>query len=183
MNQQISGPTAGEPTASPALHSAAEAATEHSGLDDVAALLAEQLSACHAAAARCFAIANDDEDFEMGARLDALKLAARLVQASAVAASAVKRVKGGQFHHHVTVHRIDYGAEKAARKAREKAAKGESPEAKRQRLLEKILRFAREDAGDEPEDQATCTGTDTHADSQPASNIDDNNSATEGRAG
>jgi hypothetical protein len=96
-------------------------ASEPDGLNDVAALLAEQLSACHAAATRCFAIANDEEDFEIPVRLDALKLATRLVQASAAAASAVKRVKGGEFHHHVTVQRIDYGAEKAARKARELA--------------------------------------------------------------
>src|ERR1700759_541613 len=94
------------------------AAPEPDALHDVAALLAEQLSACHAAASRCFAIANDEEDFQLPVRLDALKLATRLVQASAAAASAVKRLKGGEFHHHVTVQRIDYGAEKAARKAR-----------------------------------------------------------------
>ncbi|HEX3945114.1 MAG TPA: hypothetical protein VHW69_13590, partial [Rhizomicrobium sp.] len=70
-------------------------AAEPDALRDVAALLAEQLSACHAAAARCFAIANDEEDFQLPARLEALKLATRLVQASAAAASAVKRVKGG----------------------------------------------------------------------------------------
>jgi hypothetical protein len=102
-----------------------EAGGEPDGLNDVAALLAEQLSACHAAAARCFAIANDEEDFQLPARMDALKLATRLVQASAAAASAVKRLKGGEFHHHVTVNRIDYGAEKAARKARERSAKNE----------------------------------------------------------
>lgn len=94
---------------------------EPDALHDVAALLAEQLSACHAAAARCFAMASDEEDFELPVRLDALKLATRLVQASAAAASAVKRVKGGEFHHHVTVNRIDYPAEKAARRARESA--------------------------------------------------------------
>jgi hypothetical protein len=120
-------------------------AVEPDALHDVAALLAEQLSACHAAAARCFAIANDEEDFQMPVRLEALKLATRLVQASAAAASAVKRVKGGEFHHHVTVQRIDYSAEKAARKAREKMAKGMSGDAKRQLILEKLKRRAEAD--------------------------------------
>lgn len=118
----------------------AAGATEPDALNDIAALLAEQLSACHAAAARCFAIANDEEDFQLPVRLDALKLGARLVQASAQAASAVKRIKGGQFHHHVTVHRIDYAAEKAARKAREQAAKTVPGEAKR-KLMEKLQRM------------------------------------------
>jgi len=114
-----------------------EAASEPDGLNDVAALLAEQLSACHAAAARCFAIANDEEDFQMPVRLEALKLATRLVQASAAAASAVKRLKGGEFHHHVTVQRIDYGAEKAARKAREKVVK-EAPGEALRRIEERV---------------------------------------------
>jgi hypothetical protein len=108
----------------------------------VAALLAEQLSTCHAAAARCFAIANDEEDFEMPVRLEALKLATRLVQASAAAASAVKRVKGGEFHHHVTVQRVDYPAEKAARKARE-LAKEVSHDELFERLRAKIEKAAR----------------------------------------
>jgi hypothetical protein len=122
------------------------------GLNDVVALLAEQLSACHAAAARCFAIASDEEDFQLPARMDALKLATRLVQASAAAASAVKRLKGGEFHHHVTVNRIDYSAEKAARKAREKAGRKLPHDERRRQLLEKLTRRAAEErAGNEPE--------------------------------
>lgn len=121
------------------------AIVEPDGLNDVAALLAEQLSACHAAAGRCFAIANDEEDFQLPVRMDALKLATRLVQASAAAASAVKRLKGGEFHHHVTVQRIDYAAERAARKAREKIAKGQGADEKRKRLLEKLTRRTAEE--------------------------------------
>src|SRR5437764_9925300 len=130
MDQPTSATTAGDAEASVLAAGAAEA----DALNNVAALLAEQLAACHAAAARCFGIANDEEEFQLPARMDALRLAARLVQASAVAASAVKRVKGGQFHHHVTVHRIDVAAEKAARKAREQAAKRDKGEARK--LLE-----------------------------------------------
>jgi hypothetical protein len=141
MKRQISKPAAGEPIAAGAMHSAADgAAAAHSGLDDLAALLAEQLSACHAAAARCFAIANDEEDFQLPARMDALRLAVKLVQASAQAASAVKRVKGGEFHHRVTVERIDVEAEKAARKAREEAAITSKGDARR-KLEERIDRI------------------------------------------
>lgn len=122
------------------LDSSGPAATLPDALNDLAALLAEQLSACHAAASRCFAIANDEEDFQMPVRLDALKLAARLVQASATAASAVKRIKGGEFHHHVTVTRIDYPAEKAARKARESAAKIQGKDTRK--IQDKINRIA-----------------------------------------
>lgn len=102
--------------------SAGGAGGEPDGLDDVAALLAEQLTSCHEAASRCFAMAGDAEDLELTARLDAMKLAARLVQASAAAASAVKRLKGGEFHHHVTVARVDYAAEKASMAARAETA-------------------------------------------------------------
>jgi hypothetical protein len=102
--------------------SAGGSGSQPDGLDDVAALLAEQLAACHEAASRCFAMAGDAEDLELPARLDAMKLAARLVQASAAAASAVKRLKGGEFHHHVTVARVDYAAEKASMAARAEAA-------------------------------------------------------------
>lgn len=109
-------------------------------LGGMAALLAEQLSACHAAASRCFAIATDEEDFDIAARLEALKLATKLVQASAAAASAVRRLKGGQFHHHVTVHRVDYAAEKAARKAREKAKQyPEDPHKALEERIDKLL--------------------------------------------
>src|ERR1041385_786378 len=140
-----------------------QAASEPDGLNDVAGLLAEQLSACHAAAARCFAIANDEEDFQLPARLEALKLATRLVQASAAAASAVKRLKGGEFHHHVTVQRIDYSAEKAARKAREQAAKEAKGEG-RKRLeagIDRILEAEFERARLEAEDEAA--GRPAHA--------------------
>lgn len=119
---------------------------EPDGLDDVAALLAEQLSACHAAAARCFAMATDEEDFQLPVRLEALKLATKLVQASASAASAVKRIKGGEFHHHVTVNRIDYPAEKAARKARERVASSKTGDARRRELLRKLTQRTETDA-------------------------------------
>lgn len=143
MDQQVSGAKEGEAKAVASANPEAIAPTEPDGLHDVAALLAEQLSACHAAAARCFAIAQDEEDFEIGARLDALKLTTRLVQASAAAASAVKRLKGGEFHHHVTVSRIDYPAEKAARKAREEAVKSATGDDARARVREKIDRIIR----------------------------------------
>ncbi|MFL6690565.1 MAG: hypothetical protein ACJ8IR_10340 [Alphaproteobacteria bacterium] len=152
MDQQISGAT-GETIA------AAISEAETDALHDVAALLAEQLSACHAAAARCFAIANDEEDFQMPVRLEALKLATRLVQASAAAASAVKRVKGGEFHHHVTVQRIDYSAEKAARKAREKQAAKESGGDALRQIEERVQRVVEAEQGKlTPEEQATIDG-------------------------
>ena len=139
MNQQISGLEAAEAQGVMAPPNPAKRPPKPDPLNDMAGLLVEQPSACHAAVARCFAIANDEEDFDIAARLDALKLATKLVQASAAAASAVKRIKGGQFHHHVTVHRIDYAAEKAARKAREKAK--EHPEDPRKALEERIDRL------------------------------------------
>jgi hypothetical protein len=143
-------------------------AAEPDGLDDVAALLAEQLAACHAAAARCFAIANDEEDVELPARLDALKLATRLVQASAQAASAVKRIRGGQFHHHVTVHRVDYAAEKAARKARLQAAKDLTGDEKRKLLQEKLQRLIEhEESRLTPEERATIDRIHEESDKRP----------------
>ena len=106
-------------------------------------------------AARCFAIANDEEDFQLPAPLEALKLATKLVQASAAAASAVKRVKGGEFHHHVTVQRIDYPAEKAARKAREKVVKETEGEAV-QRIEERVGRAVEQELCKlTPEERAT----------------------------
>jgi len=117
------------------------AGAQADGLDDLAAILAEQLSACHAAAARYFAIAQDEEDFEFDARVDALKLATRLVQASASAAAAVKRIKGGEFHHHVTVSRIDYAAEKAARKEREAKEAKEKPGEAKKKLREQVSKI------------------------------------------
>jgi hypothetical protein len=95
-----------------------------SGIDAIAALLAEQIAASHEAAARCFAIAADDEDFGPGAQSDALKIATRLMQASATAASAINRLRGGQFHHCITVRReIDTQARNAARRERYRLAR------------------------------------------------------------
>ncbi|MGN6517504.1 MAG: hypothetical protein ACTHLR_16890 [Rhizomicrobium sp.] len=74
-----------------------------SGLDDIAALLARQIDACNAAAARCFEMSKDSESYYLDSRLDALKVATRLIQASATAASAIKRIRGSEFHQHVTV--------------------------------------------------------------------------------
>jgi hypothetical protein len=80
--------------------------------------MAEQFTTCHAQVSRWFAMAEDDEEYEFAARIDALKLATRLVQASAAAARAVTQIKG-EFHHHIHVMHPDYKAEKAAKKARE----------------------------------------------------------------
>ncbi|HSC60771.1 MAG TPA: hypothetical protein VLC29_06030 [Rhizomicrobium sp.] len=74
-----------------------------SGLDGVAALLAAQIDACNEAAARCFEISKDKDSYYLESRLDALKVATRLIQASANAASAIKRIRGSEFHQHVTV--------------------------------------------------------------------------------
>jgi hypothetical protein len=72
-----------------------------SGLNDIAALLAEQIAASHTAARRCFARSEEVENHY--SQYEALKIATRLMQASAVAASALKRIRGGEFHQHVTV--------------------------------------------------------------------------------
>lgn len=93
---------------------------QSSGLDDIAALLAEQLASSHTAATRCFATAADEEDFGEATRTEALKIASRLMQASASAASAIKRIKGEEFHYRVTVDRVDVAAEKAVRQARKR---------------------------------------------------------------
>lgn len=69
-------------------------------LDDIAALLTQQITASHAAAARCFARSEELENHYN--QYDALKIATRLMQASAVAANALKRIRGGEFHQHVT---------------------------------------------------------------------------------
>lgn len=110
-----------------------------SGLDDLAALLAEQISASHAAATRAFAIAADEDEFGEKARNDALKIATRLMHASAQAATAIKRVKDdGEFHYRVTVNRIDVDAEKEARKARRlqaHAGKDDTMEKLEQRMI------------------------------------------------
>lgn len=113
-----------------------------SGLDDIAALLAEQIAASHAAASRCFSVAADEEDFQLGQREDALRVASRLMHACAAAASAIKRIKGGEFHHRISVERIDVAAERATRRERlvkardaDKNARAEL-ERKLQRLFE-----------------------------------------------
>ncbi|MGN6148193.1 MAG: hypothetical protein ACTHPD_06600 [Rhizomicrobium sp.] len=74
-----------------------------SGLNDIAALLARQIDACNEAAARCFDVSRDAENYYLNHRFDALKIATRLIQASAAAASAIKRIRGSEFHQHVTV--------------------------------------------------------------------------------
>lgn len=169
MGRQISKEAANNANSAPNPATGAEP----DGLHEVAALLAEQLTACHAAAARCFAIAQDEEDFEIGARLDALKLATRLVQASAAAASAVKRLKGGEFHHHVTVQRIDYPAEKAARKAREKAAKtGDNDKAYREFMRDLSRRIQAERAKEAKKRQSSIPLTRSDADGEAASDAD-----------
>jgi hypothetical protein len=94
-----------------------------SGLNDIAALLAEQIAASHAAAARCFSVAADEEDFQPAQREDALRVASRLMHACAAAANAIKRIKGEGFDYHITVERVDVAAEKAARKARAEKAR------------------------------------------------------------
>ena len=95
-----------------------ENAPSKDGLDDIAALLAEQIAASHAAAERCFAIASDDEDYGPAQRGDALRVASRLMHACAASANAIRRIKGGEFHHRISVERVDPGAGKAARRLR-----------------------------------------------------------------
>jgi hypothetical protein len=74
-----------------------------SGLDEIAVLLARQIDACNEAAARCFDVSRDTENYYLNHRFDALKIATRLIQASATAAGAIKRIRGSEFHQHVTV--------------------------------------------------------------------------------
>ncbi|HEY8948768.1 MAG TPA: hypothetical protein VIM56_07775 [Rhizomicrobium sp.] len=74
-----------------------------SGLDEIAVLLARQIDACNEAATRCFDVSRDAENYYLNHRFDALKIATRLIQASAAAASAIKRIRGSEFHQHVTV--------------------------------------------------------------------------------
>jgi hypothetical protein len=112
-----------------------------SGLNDIAALLAEQIAASHSAAARCFSVAADEEDFQPAQREDALRVASRLMHACAAAANAIKRIKGEGFDYRITVERVDVAAEKAARKARaEKARTAHSDRrAEIERKIGKIL--------------------------------------------
>jgi len=74
-----------------------------SRLDEIAAHLMAQIDACNDAAGRCFEISNDVDSYYLNSRLDALKVATRLIQASATAANAIKRIRGSEFHQHVTV--------------------------------------------------------------------------------
>lgn len=109
------------------------------GLADIAALLAEQIAASHEAAARCFAIGADEEDYGMDMRNEALKVATRLMQASATAAAAINRLRGPTFDHRITVARvIDTEARNAARRERYRLARenDDSPGAQIQRLLD-----------------------------------------------
>jgi hypothetical protein len=101
---------------------------EPDGFNDIAALLAEQIAASHKAAARCFSVANDEEDFGPAQRGDALRVASRLMHACAASANAIRRIKGGEFHHTISVEHFDYTAEKAARKAREQKEEQEREE-------------------------------------------------------
>ena len=90
------------------------------------------------------------------------------MQASAAAASAVKRVKGGEFHHHVTVQRIDYSAEKAARKAREKQAAKESGGDALRQIEERVQRVVEGEQGKLTlEEQATIDGIWAEAQKRP----------------
>jgi hypothetical protein len=98
------------------------------GFADIAALLADQIAASHKAAARCFSVANDEEDFGPAQRGDALRVASRLMHACAASANAIRRIKGGEFHHRISVERFDYTVEKAARKAREQKERQEREE-------------------------------------------------------
>lgn len=104
-----------------------EISPPESGLDDIAALLAEQIAASHRAASRCFSVAADEEDFGLAQRDDALRVASRLMHACAASANAIRRIKGGEFHHKISVEHVDYAAEKTARKAREAKERAENP--------------------------------------------------------
>mgnify|MGYP001547348901 CR=1 FL=1 len=117
-----------------------------SGLNDIAAILAEQIAASHSAAARCFSVAADEEDFQPHQREDALRVASRLMHACAAAASAIKRIKGGAFNYHITVERVDVAAEKAARKARIEKAKNRDKDRRAEimRRIDRIVEAERE---------------------------------------
>ena len=50
------------------------------------------------------------------------------MHACAASANAIRRIKGGAFHHTISVEHVDYTAEKAARKAREQKEQQEREE-------------------------------------------------------
>ncbi|HEY2032876.1 MAG TPA: hypothetical protein VGH02_04245 [Rhizomicrobium sp.] len=104
-----------------------EISKDRDGFDDLAALLAEQIAASHKAAARCFSVAADEEDFGPAQRDDALRVASRLMHACAASANAIRRIKGGEFHHKISVEHVDYAADKAARQTKERQARAENP--------------------------------------------------------
>jgi hypothetical protein len=71
-------------------------------LDEAAAFLGAQLVACHAASGRCFEMSRGaGGSYEW--QLKAMQTATRLMQASATAASALKRLKGSESRHTVRV--------------------------------------------------------------------------------
>ena len=142
------------------------------GLDDIAAILAEQIAAGHAAAARCFAMGADEEDFGDKARNEALKIATRLVDSCAKAAQAINRIKGEEFRYRVTVDRVDVEAEKKARRARKKTLTNkkdakirESIERKWARILE--LNYAECQAADAARGKAEKEGLLSEPNVQP----------------
>jgi hypothetical protein len=70
-------------------------------LDEASACLREQLAECQAAIRRCFDISKGDHVVPF--QWDDMKIATRLMQASASAACALKRLKGTESRHTVRV--------------------------------------------------------------------------------
>ncbi len=77
-------------------------------LNRVAALLEDELDECHAAVMAAFRFAAEHPDPK--AQLEAMKAGSRMMQASANAACALKRLRSSGTHHTVTV-RSDPAAE------------------------------------------------------------------------
>jgi hypothetical protein len=73
-------------------------------IDEASAFLREQLMQCQIAIRSCFDFKTLNE-LALHQQWEALKIAARLMQASASAANALKRVKGNESRHTVRVER------------------------------------------------------------------------------
>src|ERR1700685_4577695 len=71
-------------------------------LDEASAFLREQIAECQLAIRSCFDFTRLD-GYLPGQHWDAMKIAARLMQASATAACALKRLKGTESRHTVRV--------------------------------------------------------------------------------
>jgi hypothetical protein len=93
-------------------------------LDHAAQLLEEQLGRCHAAILGFFAMAAADDNYDNQA--EPLKLASRLMHASAAAASALQRLRGAPTRHEVVVNHAEGGPAEGGRVQR--AGRGTPPQ-------------------------------------------------------